>query len=327
MVLILSKRDLEEVLTMKDTIDTVEHAFAEFARGNAEVPLRHIIFIEKYKGAILYMPAYLKETDSLAIKTVSVFEENTKINLPTILAVVLVNDPKTGMPIALMEGSYITAMRTGAASGVATRYLARKDAEIVGVIGAGVQARTQLWAVCEIRDVKEAYVYSPTREKAKAYCEEMTKKLGIRVLLADNIKDLVKKSDILILATTAREPVIRGDWIRPGTHIISIGWMGKDARELDSDTVRKSKLVVDSREGVLSESGDILIPIKEGIVTEEHIYAEIGEIIIGKKPGRVSDDEITLWKSVGSAILDAATAKLAYVKALERGIGMEVKLL
>lgn len=325
-MIILTRKDLESLLTMRETIEVVEKAFAELAKGTADVPLRPIIFLKKYKGAMLYMPAYLREMDSLAMKVVSVYEENIKLNLPTIFAVILVNDPKTGMPIALMEGGFITAMRTGAASGVATKYLARKDAKIVGVIGTGVQARTQLWAVCEVRDIEKAYAYDVIKERAKIYCKEMSEKLGIDVSLADNAEEVAKKSDILILATTAKKPVIKGEWIRPGTHINSIGWMGRDARELDSQTVKKSKLVVDSRKSVLSESGDIIIPIEEGVITEDHIYAELGEIIIGKKPGRISDEEITLWKSVGLAIQDAATANLAYIKAKEKNMGTVIEL-
>jgi len=311
---------------MRDMINAMENAFAELARGTVEVPLRPKIFLKKYKGAMLYMPAYLKEIDALSLKVVSVYEENIKLGLPTIFAIIILNDPKTGKPLALMEGGYITAMRTGAASGVATKYLARKDAKIVGIIGTGVQARTQLWAVCEVRNIERVYAYDIIEERAKEFAQEVSAKLNIEITVANSAKEAVENADIAILATTAKTPVIDGDWINPGTHINSIGWMGPDARELDSKTVKKSKIVVDSRESVLSESGDIIIPIKEGIITPDHIYAELGEIIIGKKQGRVSDDEITLWKSVGLAIQDAAAAKLAYERAIERGIGSEIEL-
>ncbi|USG99155.1 hypothetical protein K1720_06285 [Thermococcus argininiproducens] len=325
-MLLLSRNDLKKVLSMREAIDAVEKAFLEFYHERADVPLRTIIEIEKHNGFLLYMPSYLKESEALAIKVVSLYAQNPKKGLPSVLATILLNDPETGKPLALMEGTYITAMRTGAASGVATKYLARKDAKTVGIIGAGVQARTQLWAICEVREIEEALVYDLNENRAKAFAEEMSNKLGIEILTASNPKEVAKNVDILIVATTATRPVINGEWIQNGTHINSIGWMGKDARELDSGTVKRSKLVVDSREGVLSESGDILIPIQEGIIDETHVYAELGELVAGVKAGREHEEEITLFKSVGLAIEDAITAKLAYEKALKLGVGTEVTL-
>ncbi|MCD6143797.1 hypothetical protein [Thermococcus sp.] len=325
-VLLLSRKDLEKILPMRDVIEAVEQAFRELYYKKAKVPLRTIIEIEKHNGFLLYMPSYLEDSNALAIKVVSLYPENPKKGLPSVLASVLVNDPKTGEPLALMEGTYITAMRTGAASGVATKYLARKDAKIVGIIGAGVQARTQLWAVSEVRDIEKALVYDVNKERAKVFAEEMAKKIGVEINVSLTAQEVAENADVLVVATTAKEPVIKGEWVKEGTHINSIGWVGKDARELDSETVRKSKLVVDSREGVLNESGDILIPIKEGVIDETHIYAELNEIVTGIKKGRENDNEITLFKSVGLAIEDAITAKLAYETALELRIGTKVEL-
>ncbi|ALV63056.1 Ornithine cyclodeaminase [Thermococcus sp. 2319x1] len=324
-MLLLSRSDLEKLLSMREVIESVERAFLELYNGKAKVPLRIMIEIEKYNGFILYMPSFLGDSEALAVKVVSLYPENTKKGLPTVLASILLNDPKTGVPLALMEGTYITAMRTGAASGVATKYLARKDSKIVGIIGAGVQARTQLWAVYEVRDIEKTLVYDINPENAKKFAEEMSKKFGIEIKTVESAKEAVEKSDILIVATTAREPVVKGEWIREGTHINSIGWVGRNARELDSETVRRSKLVVDSKEGALNESGDIIIPMKEGVIEESHIYAELGEIVAGVKKGREDNKEITLFKSVGLAIEDAITAKLAYEKALERGVGTNVE--
>ncbi|ALM75100.1 ornithine cyclodeaminase family protein [Thermococcus barophilus] len=324
-MLVLSRNDLEKILSMKEVIKAIEKAFLELYNGTAKVPLRTIIDIEKHKGTMLYMPCYLEENDALAIKVVSVYEENLKKGFPTIFATVLVNDPETGKPLAIMEGGYLTAMRTGATSGVATRYLARKDSRTVGIIGAGVQARTQLWAVYEVRPLKKVFVYDISMERAKSFADYMSKKLGIEIIIAKSPEEVVRNSDILILATTAKQSVIDGDWIREGTHINSIGWVGPEGRELDSKTVRKAKLIVDSKDAVLKESGDIIIPIKEGIIDESHIYAELGEIVSGAKKGRTSNEEITLFKSVGLAIEDAITAKLAYEKAIKENIGKEVE--
>jgi ornithine cyclodeaminase/alanine dehydrogenase len=327
MVLILTKADLEKILEMKDVMRVVEEAFAEFTRGTAKVPLRTLLSVSKHMGSILYMPAYLEGSDALAVKVVSVYERNLeRYGLPTILATIQMNDPRTGELIALMEGSYITAMRTGAATGVATKYLARKNSKFVGVIGAGAQSRTQLWAIHEVLSLERVLVYDAIKGRAKKYAEEMSKKLGVNIISKDKIDDVVKNADVLVVATTAKEPVFDGDLLQSGIHINSIGWMGPDARELDSKTVSKVKLVVDSRDAVLAESGDIIIPIKEGVITKDHIYAELGEIIIGKKTGRLSNNEITLWKAVGLAVQDVATAKLAYRKAKEIGVGKEIKL-
>lgn len=328
MVLILTKMDLEKVLTMREVIEVVEDAFAQIAKGMVEMPLRTIIGIHKYKGFVFYMPAYLEGSDALAVKIVSLYEENLeKYSLPTIFATIQLNDPKTGMPLALMEGGYITAMRTGAASGVATKYLARENSRVVGILGAGTQARAQLWAVREARNVEKVFVYDAAAGRAKGYAEEMSERLGVNIIPVSSAEKAVREADILVTATTAKEPVLNGNWLQPGTHINAIGWMGRDARELDSNTVKRAKLTVDSKEAVLAESGDILIPIRESVISEDHIYAELGEIVTGRKAGRVSDNEITLWKSVGLAIQDAATAKLAYQKAQEMGVGREIKLL
>lgn len=328
MVLILTKMDLEKVLTMREVIEVVEDAFAQIAKGMVEMPLRAIIDIHKYKGFVFYMPAYLEGSEALAVKIVSLYEENLeRYGLPTIFATIQLNDPKTGMPLVLMEGGYITAMRTGAASGVATKYLARENSRVVGILGAGTQARAQLWAVREARDVEKVFVYDAAAGRAKGYAEEMSERLGVNIIPVSSAEKAVREADILVTATTAKEPVLNGKWLQPGTHINAIGWMGRDARELDSNTVKRAKLTVDSKEAVLAESGDILIPIRESVISEDHIYAELGEIVTGRKAGRISDNEITLWKSVGLAIQDAATAKLAYQKAQEMGVGREIKLL
>lgn len=327
MVLVLTKSDLEHVLSMRETIEVVERAFAELVQGTACVPLRLMINMEEQKGLFLTMPAYLTKSKSLATKIVSLFEQNPiKHGLPTIYALVVLNDPDTGRPLAIMEGGFLTAMRTGAVGGVAAKYLARNNSKVVGVIGAGVQSKTQLWALCEVRDITKALVYDIIPQRSNEYVNEMSRKLGIDVFPVDHAERAVKGADILITATTARDPVINGAWVEPGTHINAFGVMGPEARELDTTTIRKSKLIVDSREAVLSESGDILIPIKEGSITEDHIFSELGEIVTGRREGRTSDNEITLWKSVGLAIQDAAATKLAYDKAVDQKLGIEVEL-
>ncbi len=328
MVLILSKQDIESILDMKTTINAVEEGFRQYELGTIQMPLRPTIFAEEYKGYYLVMPAYIGGMKSLGLKAVTAYPMNPeKYNLPTILATVLLNDVETGKLLAIMEGGSITAMRTGAGSGVATKYLAKKDARVVGVFGAGVQARTQLWAVCEVRDIEVAKVYDVNAVASRKFSEEMGKKLDIDVSFVDSAKAVVVDSDIIVTATTASNPLFEGDWIEAGTHINGIGsHHGLSKRELDEMTIKRSKVVVDSREACLAEAGDIMVPISQKDITEDHIYAELGEIVTGKKPGRTSEEEVTLFKSVGLALQDMSTAKKLYELAQEKKVGQTVKL-
>jgi len=327
MVLILSRKDLEAVMTMKETIEVVEHAFRELTMGTARMPTRVGLTVFDKAGWMGVMPAYLSGIGSLAAKIVAVFEDNpSKHNLPTVLATLTLNDASTGYPLAFMEGTYITAMRTGAAGGVAAKYLARKDAKTVGIFGTGVQARTQLLAVNEVRDVEKVYAFDILANQSRKFAEEMNKAIGVDIKTVNSPEIIVKKSEIIVTATTSRTPVFDGKLLKQGTQINAIGSFRPDARELDDNAILRSKVVVDSKEAALAEAGDIVIPLKDNVINETHIYAEIGEIITGKKHGRISDDEITLFKSVGLGVQDAAAAHLAYKKAREAGVGFEAEL-
>ncbi|MCS7385254.1 MAG: ornithine cyclodeaminase family protein [archaeon GB-1867-005] len=327
MVLVLSRDDLKSILTMKDVIDAVEEAFKCYGLGKASMPPRPVIKVEGYNGLILYMPAYIADMDALAVKIVSVYPDNPKkYALPTTLGTVLLNDPRTGDLLAIMEGAFITAMRTGAVSGVASKYLARSDSRIVGIFGAGVQARTQLMALCEVRPIEEARVYDVIYSASKKYADEMSKQLGIDVRPVENPVEAVKGCDIIVTATTSKTPVFRGEWVEDGTHINGIGSHTPTSRELDSNIIMRAKVVVDSIEACFREAGDIIIPINEGVIGRDHIYAELSELVTGAKPGRVNDKEITIFKSVGLAIQDASTALKAYRLALKKGVGKEISL-
>jgi len=327
MVLILSRKDLEAVMTMKETIEVVEHAFKELTMGTARMPTRVGLTVFDKAGWMGVMPAYLSGIGSLAAKIVAVFEDNpSKHNLPTVLATLTLNDASTGYPLAFMEGTYITAMRTGAAGGVAAKYLARKDAKTVGIFGTGVQARTQLLAVNEVRDVEKVYAFDILANQSRKFAEEMSKAIGADIKTVNSPEIVVKKSEIIVTATTSRTPVFDGKLLKQGTQINAIGSFRPDARELDDNAILRSKVVVDSKEAALAEAGDIVIPLKDNVINETHIYAEIGEIITGKKHGRISDDEITLFKSVGLGVQDAAAAHLAYKNAREAGVGFEAEL-
>ncbi|MHA1236976.1 MAG: ornithine cyclodeaminase family protein [Candidatus Hodarchaeales archaeon] len=303
-VLLLSRKDVESVLEMKDTIEAMRSAFSQISDGSAVLPQR--IVISTKKGLSLYMPAYLPKSKSLAVKVV---------------------DVDTGDVICIMDGGYLTAMRTGAVSGCAIDYLAKEKAETVGLFGTGVQGMTQLWAACVARPtIKKCKVYDIRKDVSEEFALEMSKKLNIEVEVADSAEETVKSADIILTATTSATPIFHGKWIRPGTHISGIGSHSPGTRELDGDTVLNSKVICDQISACLAEAGDLIIPLNDGIISKDHIYGELGDIISGKKPGRENDQEITLFKSVGLAVQDAATAKLVYETALKKKIGVNVEM-
>lgn len=328
MPLLLSRRDVASVLTMKDCLAAVELAFAEHARGHAVMPQRTVIRVEAHKGLCLGMPAYIGgDLDALGLKLVTVYPDNPSGHgLPTTLGTLLLCDPATGQAVCIMDAGYLTAVRTGAASGVATRYLARRDAVTCAVLGAGVQARQQLAAVQAVRPLARAWVVDVDAEAAGRFAAETGEALGLQVEATTDAEAAVRGADIVVTATSSPTPVIQGDWLRPGTHVNNIGSHSPGARELDTATVARAKLVADLREACLAEAGDVLIPIREGAITEDHIHASLGEVVTGARPGRENDEEITVFKSCGLAIQDVATALCVYRAARERGIGQEVEL-
>jgi alanine dehydrogenase len=324
MPLLLTRDDVVRVLDMPDCMAVVKKAFAEMASGTAVLPLRTAI--TPPDGLALYMPAYLREMGALACKVVTVYKHNPKrFNMPTVVGKVMLQNPENGDVVCIMDGGYLTALRTGAASGVATQYLARADkGQVAGIFGAGAQAKTQLWAVAVARELSRAYVYDIAADMVKAFVAEMGRKLDLEVVPADSPDRILAEADIICAATSSATPLFDGSRVRPGTHINGIGSHSPSARELDTTIVKRSRLIADSSEACLKEAGDIMIPIQEGAISASHIQAELGEVILGRKPGRVNAEDITLFKSNGLAIQDAAAAKLVYEKALEARIGTDV---
>jgi len=325
MTLILNRNDVISVLTMKDCMEVVENAFAELANETAVLPLR--TNIKPPEGLSLYMPAYLEDMKALACKVVTVYKNNPKnFNLPVVIGKVLLQDPESGDVICIMDGGYLTAVRTGAASGVATKYLARKDdGQVAGIFGTGVQAQMQLLAVAEARKLSKALIYDISDEAAAKFMKDLKDKVDFEII-KDDTPDEVLEADIICTATSSATPIFDGAKVKDGTHINGIGSHTPNARELDTTIIQRSKFVGDSKEGCFSEAGDIMIPLQEGDIAESHFYAELGEVVTGLKEGRVSNDEITLFKSNGLAIQDAATAKLIYDKAVARGVGIDVTI-
>jgi len=323
-ILMLSTEDVRKALDMEETIAAMKEAFRQLSQGEAVMPLRTVVEVPRHNGLTLFMPAYLPARDEMAVKFVSVFNDNPSQGLPLIHALVVVMDAKTGMPRAIMDGGYLTAFRTGAASGAATEFLAREDAETVAIIGAGVQGRTQLQAVCAVRPIQEAWIYDLVPEQADEFVLKMKQKLSIQIRVAEYPGQAVKQADIICTATTSSKPVFEDRDIKPGSHINAVGGYTPQMREIPSETVVRSKVVIDHHEASLTEAGDLLIPMKEGLVSKDHIFAELGEIAAGIKPGRESQEEITLFKSVGLAIQDVAIANLALKVAEEKKFGVEI---
>ena len=313
-MLFLSDHDIEKLLDMEEVIDTVEGAFGEYAEGNVVLPPRSTIMIPQYNGSISFMPSYLKESEAQATKIISIYPDNPEKGFPTTIAWIIVNDPETGLIDAFMDATHITAMRTGAITGVAARYLAPDDATTAAVFGAGVQGRTQLWAACTVRPIDRAYVYDLDPRAMESFSRDMEDKLGIEVTPSESGKEACIDADIVLTATTSSKPVIKYEWLKEKVHISAIGAFYPDWRELDTATIAESKLVIDDYEGIMLEAGDILIPIKEGAITEDHIYAELKELVSGKKKGRTPEDKITVFKSVGIAIQDSSVANLILSK-------------
>jgi ornithine cyclodeaminase/alanine dehydrogenase len=256
-----------------------------------------------------------------------VFSDNgSRYGEPTIQGVVLLHDARTGKPLALMDAEQLTAMRTGAASGVATRLLAREDASVATVLGSGAQAGTQLLAVCTVRPIRKALVYSLSSEQDQAFARRMSERLGIPVQRAEGMRQAVEAADVICTATNSSTPLFDGAWLRPGTHVNGIGSYTRTMRELDTTTVLRSRVYVDGRTAAQTEAGDIVIPIAEGAITYDHVVGEIGAVLLGRAPGRSAEDEITVFKSVGMAVQDAVTAPIVYRRALEQGLGQQIHL-
>ncbi|MFX1538608.1 MAG: ornithine cyclodeaminase family protein, partial [Promethearchaeota archaeon] len=327
MVRILSKANCQQLLNMPDTLQYVEEAYKQLSLGKAIVPQR-IAITDPAPGLTLVMPGIIGGgMDALATKIVSVYKKNPeKYNMPTVLAKIMIQDINTGDITGIMDGGLITAMRTGAATGVSAKYLAREDSTKMGIFGAGVQARKQVSAVYWALNQKleKCKVYDLKKPTAESFKDELSKELGIEVEIVDSGDDLLSDVDILVAATTSTEPLFSGEKIPEGIHISSIGAHSPTARELDSTTIKRADLLVAGlKEACLAEAGDYIIPINEGIIKEDDILS-IGDIITDKKSGRSSDSEITVFKSVGISAQDVAVAKLVYDRALKEGIGKDI---
>lgn len=323
---VLSAADMRRALPMAEVIAGMKEAFAQLSGGQADVPLRARVGVPEQDGVALFMPAYMRGSQDLAVKIATVFPRNMAQGKPMIYASVLMLDEETGRPLALLEGGTLTAIRTGAGGGAGTDLLARPEARIVAMLGSGVQARAGLEAVCTVRDIAEVRVYSPTRAHAEAFVAEM-RQLDIvpdNIFVVDSSSTAVQGADIVYTATTSNTPTFHGRDLKPGAHVTGVGSFTPEMQEVDIDTVQKALVVVDERDAAWAEAGELIIARDQGLITEEHIHAELGELVNGTKPRRTSPEQITFFKSVGVAVQDAVAGRIALQNGEKHDLGIVV---
>lgn len=328
-ILWLSEIDVEGLITVDAAMPLVEEAFGHLARGEAQMPPKLYLEFKEYGGDLRAMPAYIPKISCAGgrsfagVKVVNSHPDNPKRGLPTVAAVYVLNDPETGMPLAIMAAGRLTDVRTGAAGGIAAKYLARKNAAVLGLVGAGRQAATQLAAIAPLFPIKEVRVAAKTSEEAQAFCAKQSRPGG-PILRPASVEEACA-SDIMVTTTPGREAVVKSAWIREGTHINAIGADAPGKRELEVELLKRARIIVDSPEQAM-HSGEINTGIEEGTLSARNIAASLGEVVIGKKPGRQSDRDITVFDSTGLAIQDVAVAGCIYQRALEQKRGITLAL-
>lgn len=325
-VLVINQRQVQEHLPMGECISVMADALAAAAEGKAILPLRPIMWLPEKVGALAMMPSYLGSVNAMGVKVISVFGRNQGTEYDSHQGAVLLFETEHGRLLAIVDATAITAIRTAAVSGLATRLLARADAHDLCILGSGTQARAHLEAMLLVREIRRVRAWSRTCENVERFAARESRRLGIAVEAMPSAQEAVMGADLICTTTSAEAPVLRGEWLAPGVHINAAGSSVPFTRELDAEAVQKARLFVDRRESTLNESGDFLMAKKEGAVDDTHIRGELGEVIIGKVQGRSSNTEITLFKSLGLAIEDLAAAEYIYKKALQRNQGNSVEL-
>jgi ornithine cyclodeaminase len=328
-VLVLSRSDVEALLDLDALVDALGSAMAELSAGAASVPPRVAALVERAGGLLAAMPAFLPGADVLEAKLVSLFPGNAGTVLPTHQAVLVCFDPSTGSPTALMDAEYITEVRTAAGSALSARLLAREDAGVLAVLGTGVQARAHARAIPRVRRIEQIRLAGRDAAKVSAFAEGLSETVAVPVRACSSPEEAMDGADIVAACTHSPEPVVRRGAVRSGMHISSVG-INPNGPEVEPEVVRDSLVVVESRTAVLAPfpagSVDIVWPIRDGLFGEDHIHAEIGELVSGTRPGRTSADQMTLYKSVGVGVQDAAAARLVLDAARTQGVGVEVEL-
>lgn len=318
--LLLKQSEIKELINMKEVVESVETAFKAYAERDVQMPAKEYLFF--HEGDLRIMPCYVRSSEEAGVKCVNVHPKNPlEHQLPTVMAVIELVDPATGFPLAVMDGTLITDLRTGAAAGVATKYLARPDSETLGIIGAGKQACTQLMALNEVMDITKAKVFCRTCSTRTNFAKTASKLYGFDVEAVETAQEAVKNVDVIVTTTPSRKPLISADWISPGTHINAMGADAPSKQELETRLLLKSRIIIDSWDQA-SHSGEINVPVSQGVIKQKDIHAKLGDVVIGKETGR-EGDEITIFDSTGLAVQDVVTAGLIYRRAREQGVGMD----
>ncbi|HTM09806.1 MAG TPA: ornithine cyclodeaminase family protein [Verrucomicrobiae bacterium] len=325
-MLVLAEKEIRRLIEIEELIAALEQAHIQFSIGKAVMPVRQVVPLPDIGGRMTSMPAYLAVDRALGMKVVTYFKDNPRLGLPAILATIHLYSAETGKLTAILDGTYITAIRTACASAMATKALANNETPVLAILGAGVQARAHIETLSKARRLEKIKVYSPSGERARKLKNDLESTINVAIEPAASAEAAVRGADLVVTATTAATPILEGAWLKPGAHVNAIGSHRPDLRELDGATLKAAKLVVDSREAMMTECGDVLLAVKEGMIEESHASVEIGEVLAGHKVGRTDRSDITIYKSVGIAIQDVAAAALVYHKAVRQKVGVEVDL-
>ena len=328
-ILILKESDISSMITMSDIIEADKEALSIYSSQKSNIPLRSNLDIPEYKGQCLFMNGYAAPAKALGVKIVSVYPENINKNLTSVPATMVLVDAETGMVNSLIDGTYLTRLRTGAISGLATDILARKDSKIFALFGTGGQAVTQLEAVLTVRKIEEVRVFDLFKDRAKEFAKKMSekfsKKFNVKIIAAESSDKAVENADIITTVTTSKKPVFDASKVKKNAHINGVGSYTPEMQEIPGDIlVMANKIFVDTRDGAVNESGDLIKPIQSGLIKKEKINGELGEVINGVMKGRENDDEMTFFKTTGSAVLDLVAAQKIYEMAKAKKVGQMV---
>ncbi len=326
-MIVINQKQVKSLLPLKDirkVVGAVEKAFGDYGKGMVQMPPKKYLLFPKWNGDLRIMPSFSEPLKMAGTKIVNVHPDNPKKGLKTVMASILLNDPTNGLPVALMDGTYITLVRTGAAGAVASKYLARKDASRLGVIGGGQQAISQICAIASVRKLKDIKVYD-LNQKTLDNLEKVLKPLGIKFQRAQTMEEACD-CDILVTTTPSRKPIVKKEWIKPGTHINAIGADAEGKEELDPEILKNSKIIIDDW-AQASHSGEINVPVAKGLISEKDIYAGLGDIVAGKKPGRTDEKAITVFDSTGLGVQDLYTAAMVYRLAKSAKAGKDIELI
>ncbi len=325
-MLFLTKNHIVDSFSMREAMDACKEALRLYSENKASVPLRTNIDVPKQEGQSLYMPAYVEsDEDALGVKIVSVYPNNIKKDIPSVPATMITLDPETGMVDAILDGTYLTQLRTGAVQGAATELLARKDAKIGALIGTGGQAECQLWAMLTARELEEIRIFDIDFERATEFAKHMETVYNVKMIPCETAQKCVEGADVITSVTTSKQPTFSAEWVKEGAHINGVGAYTPEMCEIPKEIIKEAETVIfDTMDGVMQEAGDFIQPVESGFLTANHYRGELGQLVLGDIKGRASEEEITIFKTVGSAVLDVFVASQIVKKAKAKDLGQKI---